>query len=53
MKTITATGKPLSINGLSKVYQTRTGERVEALGQVSFDVAAGEFLVIVGPSGCG
>src|SRR6185437_11838749 len=53
MKTRTATGKPLRISGLSKVYQTRTGERVEALGQTSFDVAAGEFLVVVGPSGCG
>ncbi|HET9801852.1 MAG TPA: ABC transporter ATP-binding protein [Candidatus Acidoferrum sp.] len=53
MTTVTATGKPLCITGLSKVYETRTGGRVEALTPISFNVAAGEFLVIVGPSGCG
>ena len=47
------TGKPLSISGLTKTYDTRTGERVDALGPVSIEVAAGEFLVVVGPSGCG
>lgn len=49
----TSTGKPLNISGLSKSYDTRSGERVEALGPISIDVAAGEFLVVVGPSGCG
>jgi ABC-type nitrate/sulfonate/bicarbonate transport system ATPase subunit len=50
---VTTTGKPLCISCLAMVYETRTGDRVEALGQISFDVAAGEFLVVVGPSGCG
>ena len=49
----TTTGKPLSIRDLTKVYETRSGERVEAMQRLSFDVAAGEFLVVVGPSGCG
>ncbi len=47
------TGKPLCISGLTKTYETRTGESMEALGPISVDVAAGEFLVVVGPSGCG
>jgi ABC-type nitrate/sulfonate/bicarbonate transport system ATPase subunit len=53
MRMVTTTGKPLCISCLAMVYETRTGDRVEALGQISFDVAAGEFLVVVGPSGCG
>ena len=47
------TGKGLRIRGLTKTYQSRSGDDVEALGPVSIDVAAGEFLVIVGPTGCG
>lgn len=42
----------LSIRSLRKVYTTREGE-LEALGSVSFDVKAQEFVSIVGPSGCG
>jgi NitT/TauT family transport system ATP-binding protein len=39
---------------LSKTYTSaRTGERVEALQDVSFSVAPHEFVSIVGPSGCG
>ncbi len=51
--TTTNVGKPLSIIGLTKTYDTRSGEKVEALRAISVDVKAGEFLVIVGPSGCG
>ncbi len=47
------TGKALRIEGLTKTYDTRSGERVEALGPISVDVKASEFLVIVGPTGCG
>ena len=39
---------------LSKTYMSaRTGERVEALRDVSFRVMPHEFVGIVGPSGCG
>lgn len=42
----------LKINGLLKTYGT--GRRtVKALGGVSFEIAAGEFTVILGPSGSG
>jgi NitT/TauT family transport system ATP-binding protein len=38
----------LHVEHLKKSYGT-----VEAVGDLSFDVAAGEFVCIVGPSGCG
>ena len=41
----------ISIRDAALTYQARNGE-VEALGGVSFDVAEGEFVSIVGPSGC-
>ncbi len=42
----------LSCRGVGKTYPSRSGP-VAALQNVSFDVAAGEFVCIVGPSGCG
>ncbi|MEO8923454.1 MAG: ABC transporter ATP-binding protein [Caldimonas sp.] len=47
------TGKRLRIEGLTKTYDTRSGESVVALGPISIDVKPSEFLVIVGPTGCG
>ena len=34
-------------------YDTNSGERLQALQNVSLEVRSGEFLCIVGPSGCG
>jgi NitT/TauT family transport system ATP-binding protein len=42
----------VSVNHLNKVYQSRE-RRVEAIGDLTFDVAAGDFTCIVGPSGAG
>ena len=42
----------LSVNGLRKVYDGH-GRRVEAVGNLTFDVGPGQFTCIVGPSGCG
>jgi NitT/TauT family transport system ATP-binding protein len=42
----------LTVTGLKKTYDAK-GRRVEAIGDVSFDVADGEFVCVVGPSGCG
>jgi len=42
----------LSIRNVSKVYDPE-GINVVALQELSFDIAPGEFCVVVGPSGCG
>ena len=42
----------LTVKGLSKTYDAK-GRRVEAIGDVSLEVADGEFVCVVGPSGCG
>lgn len=43
----------VAINNVSKLYQTRAGDAVEALRPVSLDIASGEFVALIGPSGCG
>jgi ABC-type Fe3+/spermidine/putrescine transport system ATPase subunit len=40
------------VEGLSKRFQTRT-ERVQAVNDISFEVASGEMVTLLGPSGCG
>jgi NitT/TauT family transport system ATP-binding protein len=42
----------LAVNGLRKVYDGR-GRRVEAIGDLTFEIEGGSFVCIVGPSGCG
>jgi NitT/TauT family transport system ATP-binding protein len=43
----------VSVRGLRKTYQTRSGESIEAIKDISLEVSAGEFITIVGPSGAG
>ena len=44
----------LKVEHLKKVYTTRLGgSRVQALTSVSFRVEQGEFVAIMGESGCG
>jgi ABC-type nitrate/sulfonate/bicarbonate transport system ATPase subunit len=50
---VSVASKPLSVRGIAKTYQSKTGVPVEALLPIDLEIAAGEFLVIVGPSGCG
>lgn len=42
----------LRVEHLRKVYEAATGD-VEAIGDISFTMDAGELVCIVGPSGCG
>src|ERR1700692_1457299 len=42
----------VSVQHLKKVYQSGT-RRVEAIGDLTFDVEAGDFTCVVGPSGAG
>lgn len=41
----------LRLDNISKIYQAKNGE-TEALKNIEFDVKEGEFVSIIGPSGC-
>lgn len=41
------------VEGLVKNFQRRDGTIVKAINDISFDVHAGEMVVLLGPSGCG
>lgn len=43
----------ISVENVSKDYQSTPKDQVQAVEGISFDVKKNEFLVIIGPSGCG
>jgi NitT/TauT family transport system ATP-binding protein len=47
-----AGGAAISVSHVGMIYE-RGGVRVDALNDVSLDIAAGSFVSILGPSGCG
>lgn len=49
----TAMNNKLSVRGVGKQFQLKTGATIQAVQDVSFDVKENEFCVLLGPSGCG
>ncbi len=43
----------LSVRSISKEFTIASGERIQAISDVSFDVFGNELCVLLGPSGCG
>jgi NitT/TauT family transport system ATP-binding protein len=43
----------VSLQGVSKVYATASGETINALHGISLDIRAQEFVSVIGASGCG
>lgn len=43
----------LEVDRVSKSFQVRKGQAIQVLDEISFQVPAGEFVSIVGASGCG
>ena len=53
MGTAGASSPVIHAQDLEKIYESRDGDSIQALGPLSFDIAPGEFITIVGMSGCG
>ena len=53
LATASMLGFPISLVGVRKLFQTHAGSSVVAIDDVSLEIEAGSFVVIVGPSGCG
>jgi NitT/TauT family transport system ATP-binding protein len=47
------TATKLELRNVARSYETGSGGSLAALEDVSFQVAAGEFVCLIGPSGCG
>ena len=43
----------ISLNRVTRIFNSRDGDQVTALQDVSLDIGRNEFITLVGPSGCG
>ena len=43
----------ISINRVTRIFNSRDGDQVTALQDVSLEIGRNEFITLVGPSGCG
>jgi NitT/TauT family transport system ATP-binding protein len=48
-----AAGSVIELSGVSKTFTTTSGERVRALDNTNVRIKPGEFITVVGASGCG
>ena len=48
-----AAGAKIAVRHLHKSFTLRGGQKVEALQDIDFDIADGEFVCVIGASGCG
>jgi NitT/TauT family transport system ATP-binding protein len=46
-------GSAVRVDGVRRVFASRSGADVMALEQIDLEVAPGEFVALIGPSGCG
>jgi len=46
-------GPKITVRGLSKSFELNNGQRVDALKNIDLTVADGEFVCVIGASGCG
>lgn len=47
------TSNVLTVDGVSKTFESADAGKVEALAETHLDIAQGEFVSVIGPSGCG
>ena len=43
----------ITLNRVTRIFDSRDGDRITALEDVSLSIRANEFVTLVGPSGCG
>ncbi len=43
----------ISLNRVTRIFNSRDGDQVTALQDVSLEIGRNEFITLVGPSGCG
>jgi NitT/TauT family transport system ATP-binding protein len=48
-----STSAAVAIQGVSKVFNEGSADRVQALQDIDLTIAPGEFISLIGPSGCG